>query len=134
TDSSERDDDMAMTTTLDTGGKTDLGATSVRKRKAKRKFPGGTLGLIGARLAFLVFMIAMWGVVSNYEIMDPTVTSSPAAVGTWLVEAVQGATLWENLYATLLATFLAWVIGSAVGIVVGLGLALMPKFEAVVNP
>lgn len=134
TDNTGRDDEMAMMTTLDTGGKTDLGGKAKTKRKAKRDFPGGMFGLIGARLGFLAFMILMWWIVSHYQIMDPTVTSSPGAVGTWLVEAVQGSTLWENLYATLLATFLAWIIGSAVGVVVGLGLALMPRFEAVVNP
>lgn len=86
------------------------------------------------RAAVLVAVIGIWWVIANFQLMDPTVTSSPSAVGTWLVKALTGPLLWKNLVATLVATMLAWTLASFVGIVVGVTLALLPRVEQVINP
>jgi NitT/TauT family transport system permease protein len=113
-------------------------STSVTTRRAGA---GALLGrlrsassLFVLRIAFLALMIGAWWLVAHYELMDPTVTSSPGAVASWLGEALTGPVLWTNLQATLTATMIAWILASVVGVVVGITLALLPRFEAVVNP
>jgi NitT/TauT family transport system permease protein len=106
-------------------------ATATRRRNWNVK---GQLALLAARLAFLGLLIGSWWIVARFELMDPTVTSSPGAVFDWLGEALAGSELWTNLWATLLATSIAWVFANIVGVIFGITLALLPRFEAVVNP
>jgi NitT/TauT family transport system permease protein len=90
--------------------------------------------LLGLRVLVGVGLVALWQAVVTFELLDPTVTSSPKAVASYLFEAVQGSTLWDNLAATLVAVAVAFLLASTVGIVVGIALALLPRVEMAVAP
>jgi NitT/TauT family transport system permease protein len=52
----------------------------------------------------------------------------------WLYHNVQGQTLWLNLWYTLQAALIAFALASVVGVTIGITLALLPRFEKVVEP
>src|SRR5690625_4433357 len=91
-------------------------------------------GIFLGRVAILVVAIAIWQFVAKYELLSPTVTSSPEAVFTWLWDAVTGTTMWANLGSTLYATILAWALGNIIGVTIGIALALLPTVEKLVSP
>jgi NitT/TauT family transport system permease protein len=92
------------------------------------------LGLLAARLLLGAALVGLWQLVVEAEIWDPTVTSNPSDVASYLWDAVGSSTLWSNLGVTMQAVVLAFLLASAVGIVVGISLALLPKLERVVSP
>lgn len=92
------------------------------------------IGLFLARVVFLAVLLGGWQVVASYELVDPTVSSSPGDVLDWLGEALAGAELWSNLGSTLTASLIAWALAGVIGTVIGIGLALLPWLEKVVNP
>jgi NitT/TauT family transport system permease protein len=102
-------------------------------KRARRK-PAPAIVLFVYRVAFLALLLGGWQLIATYELVDPTVSSSPGAVFGWLAEALTGSKLWINLQATLNASLIAWVLASVVGTFIGIALALLPRIEQVVNP
>ena len=66
--------------------------------------------------------------------MNKTAISSPREVFSFLGDAVRTKTLWSNLWYTVEAALIAFVLSSIVGVLIGITLALMPRFEKVVDP
>jgi NitT/TauT family transport system permease protein len=110
------------------------GKAAPAARKRVRRIPKPAIALLAARLAFLVLLLGSWQLVASLAFVDPTVSSSPGAVYSWLGEAVTGSKLWTNLGATLTASLIAWLLASFVGTFIGIALALLPRVESVVNP
>jgi NitT/TauT family transport system permease protein len=123
---------MAMLTEA-TPGATATAVPPVKPRRIRRD-PKPAIALFLARAAFLGLLLGGWQVVAAYELVDPTVSSSPGAVFSWLGEALTGEQLWTNLRATLTASLIAWALASVVGTFIGIALALLPRVEQVVNP
>jgi NitT/TauT family transport system permease protein len=92
------------------------------------------LALFAQRLALGAALVGLWQLVVEAEIWDPTVTSNPSDVASYLWDAVGSSFLWDNLGATMRAVVLAFLLASSVGIIVGISLALLPKVERVVSP
>jgi len=103
------------------------------KRLTKKKVGGHAL-LFSQRVLVLVVIVAAWWLVAHYKWYDRTVTSTPYQVGDWLQSAVRHQELWINLKATLEASLIAFGLASVVGVTIGIGLALLPRFERVVDP
>ncbi|MFD1211992.1 ABC transporter permease [Arthrobacter sp. GCM10027362] len=104
------------------------------QRKRTQLNPKSVLWLFLARVGFLGLLLGGWQLIATYELVDPSVSSSPGAVMAWLAEALTGSKLWINLQATLTASLMAWVLASVVGTFIGIALALLPRVEKVVNP
>jgi NitT/TauT family transport system permease protein len=111
-----------------------LSAWSGKRLRRDRRAWLGSLALLAARLGVLGAMIGAWQLTVMWELMDRTVTSTPRAVFTYLYHAVQGEALWHNLWVTLEAALIAFVLASVVGVVIGIALALLPRFEKVIDP
>jgi NitT/TauT family transport system permease protein len=107
-------------------------ATAPRRRRGRSI--RSRLGLLAARLLLGAALVGLWQLVVEAEIWDPTVTSNPSDVASYLWDAVGSSTLWSNLGVTMQAVVLAFLLASAVGIVAGISLALLPTFERVVSP
>jgi NitT/TauT family transport system permease protein len=107
-------------------------AEVVRPRRGRSI--GDRLGLFAARLAVGALLVGLWQLVVELNVWDPTVTSNPSDVASYLWHALGSSFLWTNLGATMRAVVLAFILASAVGIVVGIALALLPKVERVIAP
>jgi NitT/TauT family transport system permease protein len=116
----------------------DVELATIEEATAPRRRGGRSirsrLGLLAARLLLGAALVGLWQLVVEAEIWDPTVTSNPSDVASYLWDAVGSSTLWSNLGVTMQAVVLAFLLASAVGIVVGISLALLPKLERVVSP
>ena len=94
----------------------------------------GRISLFGARLAVLCALIGLWQLVVTLRLFDPTVTSRPSAVGSYLGHALGDPSFWSNLWATVEATLIAFALASCVGIVIGVSLGLLPRVENIIDP
>jgi NitT/TauT family transport system permease protein len=103
-------------------------------RRGSGRSVGDRLGLFAARVLVGVALVGLWQLVVDLELLDPTVTSRPADVASYLYHTLGTATLWTNLGATMRAMVIAFVLASVVGVVVGITLALLPRFERIVAP
>ena len=101
---------------------------------ASRRPPADRVALFGARLAVLVALIGLWQLVVTLRLFDPTVTSKPSAVASYLWQALGQSAFWSNLWATVEATLIAFVLASCVGIVIGVSLGLLPRVEKIIDP
>lgn len=106
-----------------------LGRPASRMRSVKER-----VGLFLARLVFGAAIIGLWQLVVSLKLMDPTVTSGPADVGSFLWHALGTSMLWTNLGDTMVAVVIALALASVVGVVTGIALALLPQLEAIVSP
>jgi NitT/TauT family transport system permease protein len=111
----------------------DAPVTTARRRGGGRPVRD-RLGLFGARVLVGVVIVGLWQLTVEFTILDPTVTSNPSDVASYLYDALGTSLLWTNLGATMQAMVIAFVLASSVGVVVGITLALLPRFERVVAP
>ena len=70
----------------------------------------------------------------SYSFVDPLVSRSPHQVYEYLVGIVSSGELWPELGSTIQAVLAAFVLAAALGVLVGIGLALLPRVEAVLRP
>jgi NitT/TauT family transport system permease protein len=106
------------------------------RRRALRRTRGPLSGpaLLAARGAVLLLFLLVWYAGAEYGWLDPSVSSSPGAVFSWLRQALSGPLLWTDLSATMAATLISWVLATIVGVTFGIGLALLPSAERVIDP
>jgi NitT/TauT family transport system permease protein len=104
------------------------------RRKRGKRDVRGKLVLLVLRIGVLGVIIGTWQLFATYKLMDRTVTSSPHAVFWWLGPALIHSELWINLWATLEAALIAFALASVIGVIVGIALALLPRFEKVIDP
>jgi NitT/TauT family transport system permease protein len=93
-----------------------------------------TLWLFAQRLALLGIVIGLWSLTAHYKWINRSVTSTPTDVFTFLGKSIVEQTIWLNLWYTVQAALIAFLLASAVGILFGITLALLPRFEKVVDP
>lgn len=107
------------------------GATKRTKPRARTLhwFP-----LLLLRVAVLALVIGAWKLAAEMELANATALSDPVEVWDWLVQAVQGPVLWDNLWATLESAAIALVLAVVIGVIIGISLALLPRVEQVVDP
>jgi NitT/TauT family transport system permease protein len=82
----------------------------------------------------IAVLVGAWWAVSELELIDPLLISSPQAVWDFLREAVQTHEFWSGLRATLTETLWGFLIGSAAGIFSGLLLARFAWLDSLTDP
>ena len=123
-----------MNTSISTSAVIEVPSTitprSARRRKARRR-----LTIFGYQLLVAGVAIAIWQVCATYQLLDPTVISSPKAVFGYLFgDALVHDELWTNTYYTIIATLIAFFVGSVLGILVGLICVRLPLLEEIFDP
>lgn len=93
-----------------------------------------SLWLLVQRLSLLAVVIGIWQLTVEFQWFDRTVTSSPKEVFSFLWESLGTSNLWWNLWYTVEAALIAFVLATIVGTFIGITLALLPRFEKVVEP
>lgn len=108
--------------------------TRTRSSSGRRRAVGSALWLLCLRLALLGVVIGLWSLTAHYKWIDRSVTSTPTAVFTFLGKSLVHETMWLNLWYTVQAALIAFLLAAVVGILFGITLALLPRFEKVVDP
>lgn len=102
---------------------------SARGRRGRRGAKDLAMGLV-----LPVVLLALWQGLVNAGVLDPSRYSSPAALGTALVSAVESGRLWPNLAISLQRVFLGFAIGAVLAVAVGLLVALSRTADRLVSP
>jgi NitT/TauT family transport system permease protein len=98
----------------------EIEAAAARARQKRR------LTVLGWRWAILLVGVGGWELLSRSKIIDEFFYSSPSAIlfrlYEWIVDGVDGVSLWYHLYVTMLESLLGFGIGSVTGILIGVAL------------
>ena len=101
-----------------------------RRRRSRRR-----LVILGYQMLVAATALVIWQICATYQLLDPTVISSPKAVFGYLFgNAIVDPELWTNTWYTMVATLIAFVVGSILGILVGLVCVRIPILEEVFDP
>lgn len=93
------------------------------------------LFVLSCQVLVAIAALIVWQICATYQLLDPTVISSPKAVFGYLFgSAVVDPELWTNTYYTMIATVIAFVVGSALGILIGLICVRLPILEEILDP
>lgn len=103
------------------------------ERDLRRSRRRQALTVNGLRLAVLAGVLLLWQVTSG-TLIDPFWVSSPAEIGSRLVEWVADGTALSNTAFTLRAVVLGFVTGSVAGIVVGFVFGQWTMVAVVLDP
>ena len=100
------------------------------RRRSRRR-----LVILGYQVLVAVVALVIWQICATYQLLDPTVISSPKAVFGYLFgNAIVDPELWTNTWYTMVATLIAFVVGSILGILVGLVCVRIPILEEIFDP
>jgi NitT/TauT family transport system permease protein len=103
-------------------------ATLSTRREARRTT------VIILQIAFFVFAMGMWQVLTTIGWLDPFFFSRPGDVARRIWDWVYSGFIWEHLAVTLTEAMLAFVIGTLLGVAFGLTFARVRLLAAVFNP
>jgi NitT/TauT family transport system permease protein len=95
--------------------------------------------LIASQIAVALVMLALWHLVSNYEIFGEVKRtrfffSTPEDVIVRIWKFFATGVIWKHLWITLTETMLAFVIGAVGGVVIGFWFARQPTVAAIFDP
>jgi NitT/TauT family transport system permease protein len=115
------------------GGASDTELETAAALAAKRRKQ-----MVGAwRWIILIIFLGSWELLSRTQLIDEFFYSSPAAIAVrlyeWMVEGVEGVSLWYHLYVTLLEAALGFLSGACAGVVAGVALGRNPMAADVLS-
>lgn len=103
-------------------------------RGSRRRGWAGRGRDLGLGLVLPVVLLVLWQVLADNGVLDTSRYSSPAALGTELVAAVESGRLWPNLAISARRVFLGFAIGALLAVVTGLIVALSRTADRLVSP
>lgn len=115
------------------GGASDTELETAAALAAKRRNQ-----MVGAwRWIILIIFLGSWELLSRTQLIDEFFYSSPAAIAVrlyeWMVEGVEGVSLWYHLYVTMLEAMLGFLSGAGAGAVAGVVLGRNPMAADVLS-
>src|SRR3984885_3710478 len=103
-------------------------ATLSTRREARRTT------VVILQVAFFVFAMGMWQVLTAVGWLDPFFFRRPGDVALRIWDWLYSGFIWEHLAVTLTEAMLAFVIGTLLGVAFGLTFARVRLLAAVFNP
>jgi NitT/TauT family transport system permease protein len=104
-------------------------ASAASRRRLRRR-----LILRIEQIAVLALLIGAWELAVSQGWIDELVSRTPLQVWDFTWQMSSSGQLWSALWSTIEATLIGFALASVVGTVVGMGLGLLPRTEAVLNP
>lgn len=84
--------------------------------------------------ASLAIVVAIWALVSGFEIVNPALFPPPKAVWDAFISMVGGGVFWSDLKVSLGRAFTGFAIGAILGVVLGLLTGQTKLFSFLLNP
>lgn len=100
---------------------------------ARKKQSWGSGRIVAARLAVIVFVLAVWQLVSGPVIPDYAI-SKPTEVAVSLWKLLTTPSGWTDIWATTVEIAIGFGLGVAIGTVLGLALGSFPVAGRVMEP
>lgn len=83
--------------------------------KYLKKLKHENIFIHSVRIGLLVFLVVLWEILSDFEIIDPFIMSSPSRIAKTISELFNGGTLFFHIGVTLLETLVGFVIATVFG-------------------
>lgn len=99
----------------------------LNKKKERRK-------IIFIQVIILVLFIALWEVLSFYNIIDSFLFSSPSRIFKLLITYIKNGILFEHIIISVIETLLGLIIGTVLGLLIGIILWLNDFLAKVFDP
>lgn len=100
-----------------------------RRSRIKREF-----GVWALRIGVLAAFVFTWAYVTKQGIMDPTLVSTPDAVGTSFIKQLADSTFWVDVSATFSGAMAGLVSGAILGILAGVIFARVEVLHIAARP
>jgi NitT/TauT family transport system permease protein len=94
------------------------GAVSERHAKFLRTLRLRQFKVIGAQFAVIVVFLGLWQFAASFRIIDPFITSQPAAIAEKLLELTNDGSLGYHIAITVIETLVGFGVGTVLGIVI----------------
>ena len=93
------------------------------------------MGRVLRHLALFLFIVAVWELMSAYNVVDQLILPRPSDIAVALFNMIftQG-TVWYHLLVTLWESLAGFVVGSAIGIALAIAAALNESFRRYISP
>jgi len=89
----------------------------------------GRLGLLGARLAVGVLLIAVWAIAAHLRLLPPEILPAPLDVLIAIFHLAVDPAFWLSFVVTLRAALISLGLAILIGVPVGLVLGMLPPVE-----
>lgn len=99
----------------------------LNKKKERRR-------IIFIQVIILVLFIALWEVLSFYNIIDSFLFSSPSRIFKLLITYIKNGILFEHIIISVIETLLGLIIGTVLGLLIGIILWLNDFLAKVFDP
>ena len=99
----------------------------LNKKRERRK-------IIFIQVIILVLFIALWEVLSFYNIIDSFLFSSPSRIFKLLITYIKNGILFEHIIISVIETLLGLIIGTVLGLLIGIILWLNDFLAKVFDP
>lgn len=67
------------------------------------------------QIGIIIFLIVIWELMSNFNLIDSFLISSPSRILHTIIDLNLRGELWKNVFVTILETFSGFVLGTTIG-------------------
>ena len=99
------------------------------KKKQKEK-----IIIMITQLLLLIFLILIWQIAANKELINTFITSSPKNVLNTIINLYQHNNLWPHIWITSAETLISFLLGTILGIIIAIILWYNPFIAKVIDP
>lgn len=107
---------------------------SLEHKKYLKKLKIKSLSVHLIRALLLVFIIGIWELCAELNVIDPFITSSPSRIVKQIGLLIKDGSLWHHSWVTLYETILAFVISTILGTILAIILFMVPTVRRVLEP
>ncbi len=86
------------------------------------------------RIMILVILIALWEILTHFEILDPFIFSSPSRSVKTIINLFNEGSLFTHIGITMLETLLGFVLGTILGVIIAIALWCSQTAQKVAEP
>ena len=100
----------------------------LKKNKRKKLF------ILSSQLGFLVFFIAIWQFLANFNLIDSFITSSPIKIWIQLKNLISSGELFIHVWVSTKETIIGFILGTALGTIIAILLWWSPTLNKIFEP
>ena len=90
--------------------------------------------IVGIQLFILIFLIILWQLLADYELINTFITSSPKDILKTIITLYQDNNLFHHIWITTYETIISFTLGTILGIIIAIGLWYNKFIYKVVEP
>ncbi|MBZ4686399.1 MAG: binding--dependent transport system inner rane component family protein [Clostridiales bacterium] len=86
------------------------------------------------QVALLIFLLALWEILTHYRILDPLLFSQPSKIWSMFISMLLKGELHNHIIATVLETIVGFILGTVSGTLIAIIIWWFPFLSRVLDP